>query len=687
MFQNIYARIKEITQSFKKQSFRIIVLKLLCVFLLATLATRLFLIQNVHSQTFVAYVQKSEKAHFKKRMTRGQILDRHQEPLVTNKQVTSITYQYNATSCIEDMYETAEKLTHLIEIDTSKLTKRDLQDLYIRLNDRKTLKPQDVSKAQIESIPVHQVKIQGIFNKMNRGEDGQINTIKFEATQSEIALITENLDRLPGVDITSTWTRAYPNDLGKPSLFGSVSNEDSGLPIDDYLKYLAYGYEGNDRVGINNIEKYHEALLSGKKSSHLLQNGMLEEIYKGQPGFDITLTIDSQLQKRVDDILASHMTNAKAKRPGAKYLREGYVVIMNPHTGEILSMNGKILDDDGKIYDNALGTFQSSFTVGSVVKGATLLAGYQSGKTKFGQVRTDAPMIFSDGSKKASWGNFGPVSDLDALAMSSNTYFLQQTIQMGGDTYKSRKNLKVNVDLIDDMRTFYAKFGLGTYTGIDLDHESIGLRDRERSIAKLLDFVIGQSDTYTTMQLAQYVSTIVTDGKRYKPTLLKSIQFPIEGIGEDNVLTDVEKILYTHRPTLLNQIDLDKEAFSRVKEGFRQGAQYPRGTGFEEFVNSKYNPATKTGTAEEFARDKEGKLMYDKKNEFIKVHNMTAVSFAPFHAPEIAIATVFPQSELPKTKNRIATEVANAVIDSYFELQQERTSSSEKRQEKMVQKD
>ena len=65
-------------------------------------------------------------------------------------------------------------------------------------------------------------------------------------------------------------------------------------------------------------------------------------------------------------------------------------------------MTGRIIewDDEKKEYvftDNSLGTFQNSFTMGSVVKGATLLAGYNANATTLGQVRLDEKMSFLEG--------------------------------------------------------------------------------------------------------------------------------------------------------------------------------------------------------------------------------------------------------------------------------------------------
>jgi len=238
---------------------------------------------------------------------------------------------------------------------------------------------------------------------------------------------------------------------------------------------------------------------------------------------------------------------------------------------------------------------------------------------------------------------------------------MQQAIRMGGGIYIPEASLRVNLDIISDYRTSFAQYGLGVRTGIDLPNEEVGLRNQDKSIAKLLDFVIGQSDTYTTLQLAQYIATVANGGDRYALQLLREATI--------NSLDDEKLLVYSFEPNLLNQVDLPSEAFDRAKEGFRQVLQSSSGTGYPQFKDSRYSPAGKTGTAEEFARDAEGNLVYDRHGRLINVNHITFVGYAPHHKPEIAIAVVFPQANLPNERNPIALEVANDVIDKYFELQ------------------
>jgi len=641
---------------------RIKFVKLVNVVVLATLFMRLAAIHHVYSADYQAFVQKEEeKFTVKKPQTRGSIYDRNGMELVTNTPVFSVVYRYSAKRSERQMYTIAFQLAEIIDVNTKRLGNADLKSMYQRLNPK--VDWADITETDLKTLTETEKRAQVIFNRMTEARYGGENTLKFDADDVEVARIIESLQKLDGVDVVTQSQRNYPDDLGHYDLVGRVSKGDSNFPANDLPKYLAAGYSVNDQIGLSSIERQYEDYLRGHKAIYQTNlSGELQEVFSGVAGADLTLTIDTVLSDTIDLILERRMADAKNSRPAGRYLREGYVVVVDPNNGEILSLNGKILGDDGTFTDHSLGTMHNSFTVGSVVKGATLLTGYQHGVTSYGEMVNDKPMIFSDDSIKASWAPLGMINDIHAIRASSNVFFMQQAIKMGGDVYYPKKNLRLNPDTIQIYRDSFAQFGLGVATGIDLPGEQTGLRAQEKTVGKLLDFVIGQSDTYTTLQLANYVSIIANGGNRYALQLLKEASIPLD---------DDEKILiYSAEPNLLNRVDLPKEAFDRVQEGFRQVLQVEGGTGFRIFQNAPNRPAGKTGTAEEFVRDAEGKIIYDWAGRLIDVNHITFVGYAPHDQPEIALAVVFPQAELPNGKNPIAIETANEIINTYFKLKQ-----------------
>ena len=640
---------------------RIKLLKSFYVLLILTIFIRLGYIHFIHQPDYKFHLEKTIKTNLKKSQSRGEIFDRHGNPLAINNPVQSIVYYYDPHRSIDGMYQIANKLAKQLDVDVKKLTTQDQVDLYRRLYD---LSDDDVvDEANLRLLTLLDKKEQVIFNRMAESiYGGGVSTIKFDATEQEVAYVSEHLDILSGVNVETLSERMYPSPLGAFDLLGAISKNGAGFPDGDALRYLARGYNINDRIGLASIEKYYEDYLHGAKANYVQENGQKAHILnEGLQGFDLTLTIDANLTQAIDDLLRTKMMNAKRNNAGAKYLNEGYVVVTNPKNGEILSLNGMIFDENNDLVSHPLGTLLNSFTMGSVVKGATLMTGYQEGVTKFGDGITDAPMIFADGSKKASWSELGYVNDIGAIRSSSNVYFMQQSIRLGGDVYRPRKSLNVNMDAINTYRMSFEKFGLGSPTGIDLAGEQTGMKDPERNIAKLLDFSIGQSDTYTPIQLAQYVSTIANGGNRYALQLLKQASLKVDD--------EFHQLIYENEPYIMNQIDVDPVAFDRIQEGFRQVLQSSNGTGRYYFQNANYNPAGKTGTAEEFARGKDGKILYTRGGNIQPVHHLTFVGYAPADDPEIAISVVFPQAEMPKQNNPIALEVASEVFKLYFDLQ------------------
>lgn len=84
----------------------------------------------------------------------------------------------------------------------------------------------------------------------------------------------------------------------------------------------------------------------------------------------------------------------------------------------------------------------------------------------------------------------------------------QVAMKMGGANYVPNGPLRAPLSTFDDMRYYYNQFGLGVKTGIDLPGEQTGYKGDDQTIGKILDFAIGQYDSYTPLQMAQYVSTI-----------------------------------------------------------------------------------------------------------------------------------------------------------------------------------
>ncbi|MCI8702138.1 MAG: penicillin-binding protein 2 [Turicibacter sp.] len=681
----------------KSLVFRIQVLKVVCLLMFIVIAFRLYAIQVKYSDDYQAYVNKTSTVALQRNVPRGVIYDRNMSVLVDNEAVSTITYQRYADVSEKEMHQIADKLADLIEVDFSKLTSRDLKDLYLekfedeakelytkeelkKYGDKKLYQLQlsRITDDMLSKLTDQDKEAHAIYINMKKGTNQTSNIIKKGATEEEVAIVSEHLESMPGVNTEVDWDRTYPSVAQWHPIYGRVSSYEQGLPavLVDY--YKAHDYQSNDRVGLSQLELYYEALLGGHKSQYLLTNdddtSTYDEIYEGQRGYELVLTIDAELQAAVNDIVRDELLNAKKNSSTTKYLREAYIVMTNPNTGEVLAMTGNIIDwdDEAKdyvIYDNSLGTFQSSFTVGSVVKGATLLSGFKYGVTTPGQVVNDTKMYFKGGLVKGSWQTLGAVNDLTALQKSSNVYFFDQTIRFGGSYYSPYMALNLNLDVFDKYRSTFNEFGLGVSTGIDLPNESTGLVEAQRTSGKLLDFAIGQADLYTPMQLVQYVSTVATSGKRFAPTLVKEVYLP----SNDDI--SGKQLVKGFAPNLLNVVELDQQYFDRVHQGFVMALQQSGGTGYSTFYKANYNPAGKTGTAQEYARDADGRYIKDANGEFIDVHSRTLIAYAPADKPEVALSVIVPQCELPSQSHPISLQIGERAMQAYFDLKKERMAA------------
>ncbi len=681
----------------KSLVFRIQVLKVVCLLMFIVIAFRLYAIQVKYSDDYQAYVNKTSTVALQRNVPRGVIYDRNMSVLVDNEAVSTITYQRYADVSEKEMHQIADKLADLIEVDFSKLTSRDSKDLYLekfedeakelytkeelkKYGDKKLYQLQlsRITDDMLSKLTDQDKEAHAIYINMKKGTNQTSNIIKKGATEEEVAIVSEHLESMPGVNTEVDWDRTYPSVAQWHPIYGRVSSYEQGLPavLVDY--YKAHDYQSNDRVGLSQLELYYEALLGGHKSQYLLTNdddtSTYDEIYEGQRGYELVLTIDAELQAAVNDIVRDELLNAKKNSSTTKYLREAYIVMTNPNTGEVLAMTGNIIDwdDEAKdyvIYDNSLGTFQSSFTVGSVVKGATLLSGFKYGVTTPGQVVNDTKMYFKGGLVKGSWQTLGAVNDLTALQKSSNVYFFDQTIRFGGSYYSPYMALNLNLDVFDKYRSTFNEFGLGVSTGIDLPNESTGLVEAQRTSGKLLDFAIGQADLYTPMQLVQYVSTVATSGKRFAPTLVKEVYLP----SNDDI--SGKQLVKGFAPNLLNVVELDQQYFDRVHQGFVMALQQSGGTGYSTFYKANYNPAGKTGTAQEYARDADGRYIKDANGEFIDVHSRTLIAYAPADKPEVALSVIVPQCELPSQSHPISLQIGERAMQAYFDLKKERMAA------------
>ncbi len=674
----------------KKKShipFRLNLLFLIVFFSFIALISRLAYIQLVKGDEFVALVQRTETTTAKKSVPRGSIYDSQGRILVGNKPKLAINYTRPADVKASTMLEIAKKLTTLISVDASELKERDLKDYWVATNpdkvdslltaeEKKRIAKENLSTSktyemQLEHIPADELnysdaekQVIAIFTKMNSAYALSTVTLKNEGvTEQEVAKISERLGELRGVDVDSDWDREYPMGDMLKTILGTVSSEKTGLPSDKVKSLLAQGYSLNDRVGTSYLEEQYETVLSGTKTVVKSQTNTKGEVvnttetYPGKGGSNLVLTIDTEFQKKIEEIATKsveEMTDPAADRV--------YIVVMNPKNGDVLGITGKKKKFDENFHstgveDDALGAINNSFGMGSVVKPATVLSGYMDGAiTLDDNTIVDEPIEFEASKPKSSWFNRNgkiELTDLDALERSSNAYMIKLVMKMGGQSkYEKGGRLNINLSLFDKLREYFAQFGLGVRTGIDLPNEGKGYNGGSADAFAALDFAFGQFDLYTPLQLAQYMSTIANGGTRIAPRLVKEIHetSPSGGIG------NLEDVVPTK---IMNSIQVSKEILDHIKEGLYRVTHGENGTSATTFRTYSPQVAGKTGSDEAFYSGPNPAYT----NE--AVENSTFISYAPYDNPEIVVAVVAPFFK-DGSPSDYAAKVGKQVYDAYF---------------------
>lgn len=666
------------------------------VFVLFTLLIlRLGIVQIVNGNDYLKEVERTENVKANNGSPpRGKIYDRYRNVIVDNIPMNAITYTRTQSTKPDEMLKVARKLAQLIKMNTEKITDRDRQDYWLlthpeeaeklvskeeikRLEDNKDLTKDEVNKniyqmqldriteENIQSFNKAELEVLAIFREFNTGYALSPQIIKNEGvTTEEMARVSENLAKMPGVNVTTDWKRTYAVGDTLRSILGKVSSSKEGLPSELVNSYTAKGYALNDRVGTSYVESQYEDVLKGQKEEieYITKKGsVLEEqlVKEGHSGKDVVLTIDMKLQKEVEKIVEEELGKQVAKYWESPFLDRAFVVMMDPHTGEIMSMVGKRYtentDGQKEMQDYALGTFTSAYEAGSAVKGATVLTGYMTGKLSIGETQFDAPMNIG-GEKKSSWFNASQgskyLNDIQALEISSNVYMFKTALKIANaSTSHNQPTVRYDEKAFDIMRNHYSQFGLGVNTGIDLPGETYGLKGPERKPGLLLDLAIGQYDLYTPMQLAQYVSAIANGGYRIEPHIMKEIRDPNRSENR------IGPIVYENKPKVLNRINVSQRELQQVQNGFYQVAHGSRGTARDQFRNASYNAAAKSGTAEKYIGE-------------VLTYNTTLIGYAPFDNPEIAYSVVVPWSHLNKDPI-VNKTIAKRIMDKYFELKKE----------------
>lgn len=617
-------------------------------------------------------------------MPRGRIYDRNYNIIVDNVGVNLITYKRQDNITDKDEVDLAYTLADNINVSQDKLNDNMLKTFWIvnnkqkannkitkkeyELYERRKLKASIIDSLKIKRVTLKEIskyndrdkKAAYIYYLMNNGYSYDEKIIKEEATDEEYAFVAQNKNNLKGVNISTSWKRVYPYGDVLREILGNVSSSEQGIPEDLKAMYLKKGYSLKDRVGISYLELQYDDELKGTKDKYEIRNGNKVLIKRGTKGNDIVLSIDINVQKALEDIIKEELIKAK-KESNTKYFNTTSVVISDPNTGGILAMASKeVLNDNGNynVRDYTTSLLTTSNAPGSIVKGASMLVGYSTGNLKIGDVMYDKCIKLKNTKEKCSWTNgLGALNDITALRYSSNSYQFQLALKVAGAAYYYNMPLKVDEATFDKYRNVFQSLGLGVKSGIDMPIETQGYRGKTINAGLLLNYAIGQYDTYSTLQLNSYINSIINNGDRLKLNIVKEIRYSTK----DNSLG---KIKSKYEKKILNSTPIDKIYFNRVKEGFASVMSGPLGRGY---MGNSPDPAGKTGTSETF---------YDSDNDGVidtETYTKSFIGYAPKDNPIMSIATISPHTAVKNGNNsyissankRITARICNKFFEIY----------------------
>lgn len=663
---------------------RILVFSVAITFLFLILFLKLFQVMILDNKTYQKSLKELRNTVVEgSSAPRGRIYDRNYNIIVDNKAIKTIYYKKSKTISTEREIELAYTVSKHLNLDISKLTEENTRRFFLskykeKLKKRitetewnqynqKKLTNSDIEKLELERITEEELnsfteedkKASYLYYLMNNGYTYDEKPIKTgsDLTEEEYAYIAEHTQELDGFGTKLDWERTYPYGDTFKSILGTISTSKEGLPASEKNYYLSKGYSLNDRVGLSYLEKVYENYLKGTKEKYQVINSHeLKLVSSGKRGNDIVLSIDIKLQQEVERILSEEVTKTKTE-PNTEYYDHSSVVIEDPTTGEILAMASKKIVN-GKIIDNTTSILTSPITPGSVVKGASMLVGYNTGAIKMGEYMIDECIKVAGTPQKCSSHTLGRIDDITALAKSSNVYQFKTAIRVNGQEYYRGMRLNFNQKAFDTYRNMYRSFGLGTKTGIDLPVESTGYSSKDKAAGNLLDFVMGQYETYTPIQLSQYITTIANNGSRLEPHLLKEVHEATEDEKLGKTILKVEK-------KVLNTIDTKPEYMARIKEGFYAVMHQTGGYGIG-YMDQKYDGAGKTGTSQSFL-DTDGDGVID-----TETITSSFVGYAPANNPKISIMVTSPDSSHPNSAKDYASlvtlHITKEITNKYFEM-------------------
>jgi len=468
--------------------------------------------------------------------------------------------------------------------------------------------------------------------------------LKEDITPDELAFIEAHKNELPELETIMAHRRLYPRNGFMAHLVGYV-----GEVTEDMLNQPQFElYTPGDVVGVSGVEKQYNNILMGKNGSRrAIVNSRGREVSRldetpAEPGKQLKLTLDLDMQIAAEQAIEG---------------KNGAIVAMDPHTGEILAMvsrptfdpndfavkisrdewNKLVNDPDKPLLNKAI---QAQLAPGSTFKIIMATAGWQEGIAQTLNVHCNGGATFY-GRRFGCWvkSGHGAVELTKAIYQSCDVFFYTLAEKLG----------------IDRIAKYATAFGLGQKTGIDLPNEVSGVMPSDEwkirnfkqkwFAGETISVGIGQGAVaITPVQLMRAVGAISMDGRMVVPHVINPTNLP-QGFVETTHYTEVKSIPFD--PTGWNTIT---DAMGRVllPEGTAPSAHIPG-----------IDIAGKTGSAQIVSLALRAK--HQNNEDFAQ--NGWFVGFTPRRNPDIIVCVLFEGGEHGRLAARLATQVIKAYVD------------------------
>jgi len=598
------------TQIFNR---RLLIAAIFTILLLLLLLLRLAYLQILHQEHFVSLSENNRVTILPIPPTRGLIYDRNGVLLAQNLPSFSLEL---VPEHIPDLDATLAELQKLISISEEDLAR------FQKFRKR---------KRRFEGIP-----------------------LRFRLTDEEVARVSTNLYRLPGVEIRAELARHYP--LGK--LASHAVGYVGRINEEDLRKLNPSSYSGTSHIGKVGVERAYEDILHGTVGFQQVETNAQGRILNvlertlPVPGKNLFLNLDTRVQAVAEKAFGED---------------NGALVALDPQNGAVLALVS-IPTYDPNLFVNGLDskTFQTlrdspdrplfnralrgQYPPGSTLKPFIGLAGLELDEITPGE-KLNCPgfyMLKNDPRRYRDWKKTGH-GDTDlskAIIESCDVYFYSLSMALG----------------IDRLHQYLSAFGLGKRTGIDIQGELSGLLPSSAWKRRTYNTVwypgetliagIGQGFMLTTpLQLASITATLSRYGKRYKPRMIYAIQ------DAD------EKNYHLIKPQASDTVPIARKSnWQTIITAMKNVITNPHGTARRISRNLSYTLAGKTGTAQVFGIKQDEEYKEEDVSKKLRDHALF-IGFAPVEEPQIAVAVVVENGGHGATT---AAPIVRKVIDTYM---------------------